>query len=111
MDQRERQPDGQRREALRRSGVSDPEDDDEEQGGENQLDDERCKQTVATRGSNARDTPTKPIPTWVRPGAKKTAARTADPQPPKTTTNVPRNSADSRCNRVGSGIAMSYPGM
>jgi hypothetical protein len=50
-----------------------------------------AKAMVSTVSPKAKDTPNKPIPTF-----GKAAANTALPQPPKTSQNVPINSAAKR---------------
>src|SRR5215213_11933750 len=47
----------------------------------------------------ARPTPRKPIPSWTWLSVKNSAARTALPQPPNTSQNVPINSAPSLATR------------
>src|SRR5580765_1899991 len=61
---------------------------------------------VRTVSPNARATPRNPIPSCrlapvVRFGARWTAENTAAPHPPRTRTNVPRNSAARRWGSVG----------
>ncbi|MNE51701.1 hypothetical protein D3C76_1048980 [compost metagenome] len=53
-----------------------------------------AKAMVSTVRPNAKDTPSKPIPT-----SGKAAANTALPQPPNTSQNVPTNSVAERFNR------------
>src|SRR5215213_8976573 len=54
----------------------------------------------------ARPTPRKPIPSWTWLSVKNSAARTALPQPPNTSQNVPRNSAPSLATRDRSRILL-----
>ena len=53
-----------------------------------------AKAIVSTVKPNARDTPSKPIPTFGN-----AAARTALPHPPNTSQNVPTNSVAERLNK------------
>src|SRR5271166_5107235 len=66
-----------------------------------------AKAMVSTVRPNARATPANPMPSVGKP-----AARTAEPQPPKTSQKVPKNSAMARLVRVmrppSSRIAMYF---
>src|ERR1700743_2769959 len=53
-----------------------------------------AKAMVRTVRPKANATPRKPMPSWGKP-----AASTADPQPPKTSQKVPKNSAKARVER------------
>src|SRR5882762_5768289 len=65
---------------------------------------------VNTVRPNASETPRNPMPTDA-PSETNLAANTALPQPPKTSQNVPMNSAASRCDIVGAVIAVTYLGI